>query len=274
MAIETEGQAQGDTAAQPPASGTPAGSGTAERQPAAATTPPALPDNRQYFDPKEHVPRSRLGEVTTRAQQREAALNAELAAERKKVQALSGVTPTSKEDEEWEAARTLLEKKYPGLAMLSDAQIVTKLQKIFDTSESIQANSDQQWQNQGIRSFKELEALAAKELKADLSPRGKRALRAAFIDYVQSDEEAGERYVTGDTDLIKEFWLDYQKSFIDPVRRSQNASVVERGSRLRMPRGGNSAANVPAVKKPDYTNEDSVHNGAWDAIKARLSAGD
>jgi len=274
MAIETEGQ-QGETAVQPPASGTPAASGTAEpQQPAAAKTPPAQPDNRQYFDPKEHVPRSRLGEVTTRAQQREAALNAELAAERKKVQALSGVVPTSKEDEEWEAARALLEKKYPGLAMLSDAQIVKKLQKVFDTSESIQANSDQQWQNQGIRSFKELEALAAKELKGDLSPRGKRALRAAFIDYVQSDEEAGERYVTGDTELIKEFWLDYQKSFIDPVRRSQNASVVERGSRLRMPRGGNSAANVPAVPKPDFTNEDSVHNGAWAALKARLGAGD
>lgn len=270
--------AQGQQPENQPAQGT--GSEAAKpadaqgQQPASATARPAQqPDTRQYFDPKQHVPRSRLDEVSGKAQRREAELSGLLDQERKRVLALSGVTPQSKEEQEFEQARAVLERIYPGLKKLSDADFVKKLEASTGAVEQLQANTDQHWTNQGVRAFRELEDFAKKELNGELTPRGQRALRAAFIDYIQSDEQAAAAYVENDPDVIKGFWEEYRKSFIDPVRRASGAAQINRGDRLRLPRGGGSAPNAPAPKKVDFKDEDAVMNAAWETVQARMANG-
>jgi hypothetical protein len=274
MAVETTPSGQGDSGQnQPTGNEGQQPSNTGTQQPAGAIAQPGgKQDERPFFDPKQHVPRSRLDEVSTKLKTTEAALRAELEAERRKVLALSGVQPKSEQDVELEATRKVLEKMYPGLAKLSDAEFVKKLEGSISAAESLQANTEQYWTNQGARSFRELEDFAKKELGGDLTPRGKRALRAAFIDYVQSDEDASRAYVEQDPEVVSRFWEEYKKTFIDPVRRTNNANLMERQNRLRVPRGGGSAPHVPAPKKPDFKNEDDVHNSAWEAIKQRLTS--
>jgi hypothetical protein len=248
-------------------SSAPAPAATPQATPVAATpaTPQAPATGAAPTAPEGYVPSYRLRETreaaVREAQQQWAAREAEIRSEteryRQQLHALVGATPSS-QNPEIDAIRTQFGQLYPGLSKLEER--AQQLQDMLERSGDLESQNAHYWTTYGRQTMDRLFAQAQESLGAPLTDEGKRQLHAAFTGFVQSSPELSARYAN-DPSLVQEFWKQFTSSFIDPVRRTAAAAVVNRAPGA-LPQDTPSGA-PRAAGAPQLTSLDDRVNAAW-----------
>jgi hypothetical protein len=101
----------------------------------------------------------------------------------------------------------------------------------------------------------------------DLNEFTRQSLRTAFIQWVTSDPARAMRYEREDPSLPKEFWGAYRAAVFDPLRRGQQAQLLNQQP-PRVPQGGGgapAAGGHPPAARPagNGEDEDAIHARAW-----------
>lgn len=218
-------------------------------------------------DRTDWVPRHRMNEVSggkTKAEQERDAARGELEIERKRVQALSGVTPQDPKAAEQTAIRDAIMQLVPEIGLLK-GMTKEQLQEILDAAQTARTSTQATWERHATTMMNDLDAEAAKTLGTDkLTPTQQGRLRGAYGDearaamYVrQEQKQRGERqslettaqdndfiarHERGDKTLIKEFTKAFLDDFYEPARRQVTAQQARRqfrptprGERVRTP---------------------------------------
>lgn len=258
--------------AAPAAPPTPGGQPSAPA-PGAPGAPPAAPAGQPHDQPaaftyKEDrsnwVPSHVVRQATERARQ----IEQELAIERQRVAALTGVKPPAPpRNPEHDAIRSQLFEVAPELKRLAD--LADKLEKLGDFDPSVvkrlEETQQQTWVAHGTSVLQTLtDKVKAVYGGADLPPKALQRVARAFVSEVQDDPDLRARYEVGDLTIVDDFVKDYTAGNLDPYRRTtQAAAAPARAAAARLPRGGGSSAIVgarPATLKP---SDPKFHEAAF-----------
>ncbi len=210
----------GDTPAQAPAPQAPAP--FAPQQ----ATPVAPPPDRSDWVPPYRLRETReaaIRQANTEFARREAELRAESERYRTQLHSIIGVTPP--QDPEIAAVRGQFSKLYPGLTRIEDK--AEALDAMLERAADQEAQTAHYWTTYGRQTMDRLFSHAEKSLGSPLNDEGKRQLHASFTGFVQASPEMTSRYAN-DPSIVEEFWKQFTSSFIDPVRRSASAGVLNR----------------------------------------------
>ena len=255
--------------AAPPAA-PPGGSSSAPAPGAPAGAPPAPPPGFTYKEDRSNwVPSHVVRQNTERAR----TLEQELAIERSRVAALSGVKPPAPpRNPQYDDIRNQMFEVAPELKDLIELKDKLKELTGLDLNEirSIRESQSQSWVAHGNQTLRTL-ADKVKEAYggADLSPKAVQRIARAFVAEVGEDPELQARYEGGDMTIIDEFLRDYTGGILDPYRRSGAAAAAPgQAAARRLPRGGGSSAVVggrPPTMKP---SDPGYHEAAYRAAQA------
>lgn len=231
-------------------------------------------------DRTDWVPRHRLNELSggkTKAEQERDTARAELETERKRVQALSGVTPQDPKAAEQTAIRDAIMQLVPEIGLLK-GMTKEQLEEILDAAKTARTSTQATWERHATTMLNDLDAEAGKILGTDkLSATQQSRLRSAYRDEArqamaerQEQKERGERrsldttaqdndfvarHERGDKTLIKEFVKAFLDDFYEPARRQVTAQQARRQFRPT-PRGERVRTPLTAGAQPvDLNNE-------------------
>ncbi len=224
--------------------------------PAAPAVQPQAPTGFNYKEDRSNwVPSHVVRQATEKHRQ----IEQQLAYERQRVAALSGVQmPAAPRNPEHDAIRNQLLEVMPELKEYLDMK--DKLKGFADgydpkVIESIRESQTQSWAAQGNQTLRTLtDKIKAAYGGAELPAKQLKRIASAFVTEVGEDPELRARYESGDTSLVDEFVADFTGGVLTPFQRQ--AAVVQqntRGIAARLPRGGGSSAVVgarPATLKP------------------------
>jgi hypothetical protein len=218
-------------------------------------------------DRTDWVPRHRLNESTsgkTKAEQERDAARTELELERKRVAALSGVTPQDPKAAEQGAIRDAILQLVPEIGLLK-GMTREQLQEILDAAQTARQSSQATWERHANTMLNDLDGEAAKSLGADkLTPTQQGRIRGAYreeamqalqvrrdaveagerrsMETVASDNDFVARHERGDKTLIKDFVKGFLDDFYEPARKQVTAQQARRqfrptprGERVRTP---------------------------------------
>ena len=226
-----------------------------------ATTPaPATPG----AVPEGYVPSYRLRETREAAireaqverQKVEAEWKARYEDSQRRLQALAGVAPDNR-NPEVDAIRTQFSQLYPGLSKLEER--AAQLMEMQERAHDLEAQNQHYWESHGRQTMDRLFQYAQESLGAPLTEEGKRQLHSSFVGFVQSSPELQARYAS-DPSLVQDFWKQFTASFIDPVRRTAQATVAGRapGALPQDTPGG-----IPRTPVPQPGNIDDRVAAGW-----------
>lgn len=184
---------------------------------------------------------------------------AELAAERKRIQALVGVTPQNPEETEAAEIRARFGKVF------SKEQLLEQMGLSPDDIEDIKAaraerkaSQDTQnhyWARHAKEMVKSVGAEIAKEF-GDLSERQTDTVTKAYVLRAQSDPEFLARHEAGDPTLAAEFAKEWLGDWYEPAKRKALASEI--GQFRRVPNGQTRGIVNQGEKKINVNNNDEV----------------
>lgn len=179
---------------------------------------------------------------------------AELEQERRRVQALAGVNPKSKEEEDEAAIRARLEHYYPYLKDLTadDIKAMRESQARLKGMEDATANT---WRAHGQKMLDSVTDGVQKALGGKLSERQINRIQAAYVEEAKADPKFLQRHEAGDPKLIQEFVTGWMEDFVEPGKRQALAAEVAR--RPRVP-GGKDRSIVGAGEKPIDVKDDKA----------------
>ncbi len=264
---ESAGSGTGAAVATPPAgaagsSGTTgtAGTGTSSSQ---AAAPTATSTGYTYKeDRSQWIPPYRLTEESTKRQQLETALEIE----RRRVQALTGVTPQPPGAQKQEQIREAFFELFPQMrkfASLSDEQL-DQLLNTPDAIEQQRTTELRQWERHGDTQMATLGDHVAAALGTDaLDQEQAQDLRDAFSMWLKktvstelqqtngAESRTLQRYEKGDPKLLEEFAGRYTKNWVEPARRQSTAAQTRRARPV--PNSGD-RSQVSSVAKPASFN--------------------
>lgn len=237
-------------------------------------------------DRSDWIPKHRLGEVSgklTKAEQEREQLRQELEAERKRVQALAGVTPQDPKAKETEDLRSAMYQLFPQLQALENLS-VEQLQDVFEAANAAKTTAAATWERHAEEMLGGVEQEIKSALGTDkLTPTQTRALRRAYREEAQMcladrkrAHEAGDtsydlrgdfvsRHERGDRALIKEFAKSFLGDWYEPAVRSVTARNASRNMRP-LPRGDRGRAPLTQTPPSGDLTKDS------DFKKALLAA--
>lgn len=190
---------------------------------------------------------------------------------------------------EIQEARSAFERVYPGLSQLEEAvpgllklaqamsqggfdpTMLTRLPEVFQATEH-------GWAQQGRAVLNTIYSELQKDYGSTdgLTPRQQHVIGTAFESWLRDDQQRIQRYSMNDNKLITEFIEEYRAGFINPFRRTADATRMNAGNRNSAlppaPRG--SGVAPPAGGAPnDNSNPDAVHDRAWEAFKNMTAQG-
>lgn len=241
--------------------------------PAPTPTPPAEPsfsykeDRSAWVAPDKY---KAIEAATNKAAREAYQLRMELDQERKRVQALSGVTPQAPEAAEQEkiAAAFYALPQFAHLKGLT-AETMQKLTALAERGDEYDQGIKYQWDRLRDRTFKAvvdrvqdtlgLDAID-QDMAEDINEMFRRWARS------QPDQDAfRSRYEAEDPKLLDEFLDRYKAKHIDPIRRSAAASLT-RPAQARIPRGTPSQPVATQKPKRDYSKmtDDQAKQAAED----------
>ena len=222
---------------------------------------PAPVDNTSGWEKEKRAFIADIQKERKARQQAEQAIvthRAELEAERRRVQALAGVTPRSPQDQEAEEVRARFAQLYPELAGLTKED-VEALRELRGRSTELQETTNHYWTAHARAVFGNLEKEVASELGGDkLTDRQSKALRRAYALECQENPEFLKRHESGDPELVKEFAKEWAEDWLKPAIRKQAANDVDRVRRV--PSGRDRTVSTPAGKKIDYSDPKAVED--------------
>lgn len=261
------GAANGD-AVKPGATGTTGGDGSAGApKPGTAGATVKFEDDPRY--------KGVLGDLQKERKTRQkyeadlAAERASLAAERKRVQALAGVTPKSDQDAANDAVRERFQQLFPKLGSLTDAQI-DKLLSVAENAENIEATVNRQHTIHGKKMLDAAVQGMSKALGGEMTERQKQRLQWAYFQEAQNSPQFLERHESGDPTLIEEFVKGFMEDFVEPGRRT---ALAEQEKRMRgVPVSRDRSVVGASGKKLDLSNDKDFAEAAVQAFKGHGGA--
>lgn len=230
-------------------------------------------------DRSDWIPKHRLSETSgklTAAEKRAQELETALEQERKRVQALSGVTPQDPKAKETEELRGAMYEMFPHLKAL-EGLTAEQLQDVFDAAAAAKTTTQATWERHAEDMLTGLETEVADKLGSDkLTPTQVRSLRRAYREEAQITLAARQRaqqegdtsydyrndflsrHERGDRALLKEFAKNFLGDWYEPAVRSVTAKQAQRGMRpvprgertRSLPAGG--APQVDLTKDADF----------------------
>jgi hypothetical protein len=231
-------------------------------------------------DRSDWIPRHRLNETSgklTAAEKERETLKAELESERKRVQALAGVTPKDPKEQQTTEIKEALYSMFPQLKTLENLTS-DQLEQVFEAANAARSTAAAAWQRHATGMLSDLNGEAAKVLGTEtLTATQQRNLQNAYreeaaaavrdrqlamkrgeretLETLPSDTDFVARHERGDKGLIKEFVKTFLNDWFEPARRSVNAAQERRNMRP-VPRGER-ARILPAAgaAKVDLNNE-------------------
>ena len=193
----------------------------------------------------------------------------ELAAEKRRVQALAGVNPQSKDEVDADAIRKQFGQYFPDLANLSKEDI-DAIKELREQAAQMREASEQGYRRQGKQTLTAVVNAVTKEFGGTLSDRQARRVQLAFVNECESDPAFLARYDQGDETVIPEFVKTYVEDFFEPARRKVTQSEVER--QRRVPSGRDRSVAGPGGKKIDYSNDKSFGDALVESYKSHGGA--
>ena len=181
----------------------------------------------------------------------------ELELERKRVQALSGVTPRNAQETEVEEVRARFAQLFPHLADLTPEDI-KELRASREQSGQLQETTNHYWRTHADGMVNQVGAAIAEELGGELSARQLKAIRVAYVQAAQDDPEFLRRHTAGDQTLIKEFAKDFSEDWLKPAQR--RAQATELGRNRPVPMGKDRSVLTSTGKKIDVNNAKEVED--------------
>lgn len=156
---------------------------------------------------------------------------------------------------------------FPELQTL--AEKAEAIQKLLDAMPNVQAQQDYYWQSVGGQFLRSLQEQATNIYGKDLSPMARRQFELGFIDWVENDPQARQRYLAQDTTLVADFWTQYRSHVLDPVRRAAAANLADQSQRLRrIPQPG-TATPPPGQRPAKPKTEEELHDAAFAALQSQ-----
>jgi len=258
-----------------PSSGSPAPSPSPSSPGPSSTAAPGSPEPSKptYAYPEDRsrwIPPDRLTaaeRATNLAAQRASRLEAELESERRRVQALAGVTPQDPNAAELDKVRAGFAELYPNLHRMANLD-PAKLERLLSTGESAERVVQHHWDAHRDSTLSDLKTRVAAAMHLEsLTPTAASKVIAAFKASVPDPhpDEYGRptnpeyvrwasRYEAKDPTLLDEFVGEFVSDFITPAQR---AGLIR--PRVAVPSGGASrpVATNPQ-QRPDYSKMQTV----------------
>lgn len=194
-------------------------------------------------------------EARQRYEQDLAAAKAEVAAERKRVQALAGLEPKSELDIENEAIRARL--KQLGVPNLSQEDL-DALKEVRAMRASIQQTQEHYWGQHARQMVSGVYEAIEKELGGKLSERQQQRVLAEYVRTVEADEQLAERHERGDKTLIAQFAKELTEDLFEPARRKYTQQETQRYRPV--PSGKDRGIVTHGEKKIDVTDSKAVED--------------
>ncbi len=204
------------------------------------------------------------------AEARHAQYEADLASERRRVQALAGVTPQSPEAADQDAIRQQFSQLFPGLAKLNNDEMIEKLQKLLSSSDMHEETTKRYWSDRAAQMTNGVIDVIKKELGGDLSERQVRNIRSAYASAAERNPEFLARHEEGDPTLITEFAKEFIEDWFEPARRKVTQQQLDRNRNV--PQGRDRSFGAPKPKAIDFKNEKSVEDALVESYRAHGGA--
>jgi hypothetical protein len=272
-AVGTEapaGTTTGGEGSKPAATGEKPATGTASPNTSTGTAGAGSTEFKYKEDRSTWVPPHRISEETKKrveAERKYQEVNVNLESERKRVQALVGLTPQSAEDQQVEQVRAALTAIFPGLARLSDEQFLAKLESVAGRDGEMQAAVEQHWTTHGRAVLDQIEDTVADTLGGDLTDRQKNHLSDAYIKLLTDNPDLRLRHERGDQALIAEFTKNFIDDWYKPAQRQVTGQQVNRLVNRRTPNGRESRPIVQNKPKVDYADDKAFGDALVSSFK-------
>ena len=208
-----------------------------------------------------HVLRERTAQYEAKLANAEAANNAKIEQLQRQLQALTGVTPQNRSEEE--VIREQLFKVVPDLKdMLAMRE---QLQQMAAQRDEIVSQNQHYWQSYNRTQMDRLYKAAETTYGQNLTDGQRNYIKAAFVGWASNDPDLAERYQT-DPSLVDEFWKEFSSNFVDPARRQATAQTATRVP-ANLPQDSPSGAlrSTPVPEGPK--DLDATVDKAWAQFK-------
>lgn len=183
--------------------------------------------------------------------------SAELERERKRVLALSGIEPRTKEQDDEALIRQRMETLYPWMKDLTSEDIQALKASQGQIAEIRNATTTQ-WKAHGQKMLTAVTGSIQKALGGSkLSERQADRIQRAYVEEARSNPEFLSRHESGDQTLIDEFVQGWLEDFVEPGKRSALQQETQSVRRPRVP-GGKDRSIVGANDKPIDVKDDKA----------------
>ena len=190
--------------------------------------------------------------------------------ERRRVQALAGLTPDSPEEAELKQVRARLSKVLPGIDRLTDPQVLEKLLALGDRAESLEEAANHHWTQHGQQMLESVVKGVSDQLGGALSDRQAARVKQAYAQAAEADPEFLARHSRSDPSLVKEFVQSWIEDWFEPARRKVTQTEVDR--QRRVPGGRDRSVASSGGKKVDLSDPKAFEQALVDSFKGHGGA--
>ena len=182
---------------------------------------------------------------------------ADLAAERKRVQALAGVNPKQPAELEEEAIRVRFKQLFPDIADLTKEDIEA-LREMRTKAKEIDETNRHHWTNHARTMVSGVQQAIEKELGGKLTDRQRSQVERLYAIRAEQDQEFLSRHVSGDKTLIEEFAKEFIEDWFEPARRKVTQQESQRFRAV--PSGKDRGIVTHGEKKIDVNDSKAVED--------------
>jgi hypothetical protein len=171
-------------------------------------------------------------------------------------------------DERTDAIKQELFKLVPELQWLTKLD-QEQISQVLQLAPQLQAQGEHYWGAVGNGALRQIRESMEKLYGGQPDAKARRWAETAFIDWVENDPQARQRYIAQDPSLASDFIKSFEAVFLDPIRRKAAVVEEQRGTRrAALPRPGpRTSALGSQTEKPK--TEDERHEAAWAALHAQ-----
>lgn len=177
--------------------------------------------------------------------------------------------PAAPPDERSEAIKQEFFKLFPQAQQLFELPL-EQVQQLLQVAPQLQAQGEHYWSAVGNGQLRQIRESMRNLYGGQPDAKAQRWAETAFIDWVENDPAAKQRYIAQDPALASDFMKAFEASFLDPIRRKAVVVEEQRGARrAALPRPGPRTAAMGQGPPAKPKTEDELHDAAFAALNAR-----
>ncbi len=171
-------------------------------------------------------------------------------------------------DAEADAIRQQFFKLFPAAEKLFGLP-VDRVAELLDQAPHLNAQAEHYWSTFGAHMLRSLDERVRQAYGGAPDAKARRWIEVGFIDWVENDPTARQRYLAQDPSLVSDYWTFIDGTVLAPARRSALATEQQRATkRAALPSAGPRTQPV-GTPPPTPKDEDELHAAAWAALQAQ-----